>query len=134
MNLLASFWLRGECDHPHTGSLNLCVNVYVCIPIHSQYTEGSDHKSVLSMCFKARRLPLKGNVRVSSGTPVSEQGEENCWAHSHSSENWALAWACANSSAEAPGYLDNQRPRSTWGPKPYYIFDFLKCFLITERY
>jgi len=78
MNLLASFWLRGECDHPHTGSLNLCVNVYVCIPIHSQYTEGSDHKSVLSMCFKARRLPLKGNVRVSSGTPVSEQGEENC--------------------------------------------------------
>lgn len=48
------------------------MNVYVRISNRRQYTEGADHKSALRMCFTARRLQLKGNVRVSD-VPVSEK-------------------------------------------------------------
>lgn len=144
MNLLASFWLRSKCDHPRTGSLSLCVNVYVGISIHRQYTEGLDHKSVLSMCFKARRLQLKGNVRASEWHSCfwASRGEiaeltvsrETGGCEGNVLKIGHVHVRTVHFKAEAPGYLDTQRPRSTWGPKPYYthssevhIFDFQKC-------
>lgn len=143
MNLLASFWLRSKCDHPHTGSLSLCVNVYVGISIHRQYTEGLDHKSVLSMCCKARRLQLKGNVRASEWHSCfwASKGEiaeltvsRDRGLRRECSENWARA--CADCS------LQSRSSRVSWHPKAQVnmrakallhsliwsaIFDFLKC-------